>query len=180
MAGLEVVAIYRLGETWSNVYVGEVTELRPHPNADRLVLATVNYGQNRTLTVVTGAPNLFVGAIVPLALAGARLIDTHANPPELRELKPTKLRGILSEGMVCSAQELGLGDDHAGILLLDPSAVPGTPLTDELGDVILDLDVTPNRVDCFSMLGVAREIGALLDETVRVPISEYRSEERRV
>ena len=173
MAGLEVSAIYRLGETWTNVYVGKVTEIRPHPNADRLVLATVGWGEERTLTVVTGAPNLYVGAIVPLALAGAKLIDTHANPPELRELKPTKLRGILSEGMVCSAKELGLGEDHAGILLLDPGAEPGTPLTDELGDVIFEVDVTPNRVDCFSMLGVAHEVGALLDEPVQIPKSEY-------
>ena len=175
MAGLEVTAIYRLGDTWSNVFVGEVTEIQPHPNADRLILATVGWGNGRALTVVTGAPNLTVGARVPLALSGARLIDTHGTPPQIRELKPTKLRGILSEGMVCSARELGLGDDHEGILILDDSAVPGTPLVDTLGDIIFDVDVTPNRSDCFSMIGIAREVGALLDEAVRLPTVTYPS-----
>ncbi|HLZ09476.1 MAG TPA: phenylalanine--tRNA ligase subunit beta, partial [Chloroflexota bacterium] len=173
MGGLEVAAIYRLSETWSNVFVGEVTELRPHPNADRLFLATVQWGESRLLTVVTGAPNLTVGAKVPLALAGARLLDTHSDPPEIRDLRPTRIRGIVSEGMVCSEKELGLGDDHEGILILDREAVPGTPLADELGDVILDVDVTPNRVDAFSMVGIAREVGALLDEPVRIPRSDY-------
>ncbi len=173
MAGIEVSAIYRIGETWSHVYVGEVTEIRPHPNADRLVLATVNYGDGRAITVVTGAPNLTVGAKVPLALAGAMLLDTHSIPPQVRELKPTKLRGIVSEGMVCSAKELGLGEDHQGILILDQESVPGTPLAEELGDVILDLDVTPNRVDIFSMIGVAREVAALLEDPVTLPDGAY-------
>jgi phenylalanyl-tRNA synthetase beta chain len=173
MGGVEVADIYRVGENWTNVYVGEVLELRPHPNADRLVLATVGYGAGRAITVVTGAPNLYVGAKVPLALAGAMLIDTHVDPPQLRELQPVKLRGILSEGMVCSAKELGLGMDHQGILILEPDATPGIPLGDDLGDVILDLDVTPNRVDCFSMLGVAREVAALLGEEMSVPVAAY-------
>jgi phenylalanyl-tRNA synthetase beta chain len=173
MAGVEVSEIYHIGENWTNVYVGEVVEIRPHPNADRLVLATVGYGDGHSITVVTGAPNLFVGAKVPLALAGAMLFDTHVNPPQLRELKPTKLRGILSEGMVCSAKELGLGEDQQGILILDPEATPGLPLADELGDVIFDLDVTPNRVDCFSMIGIAREVAALFSETVNAPVAAY-------
>jgi phenylalanyl-tRNA synthetase beta chain len=173
MAGVEADAIYRIGERWQNLYVGEITEIKRHPNADRLQLATVDYGSGRTLTVVTGAPNIAVGQNVPLALAGAILINTHVNPPVWSELKPTRLRGIMSEGMVCSAMELGLGDDHEGILILDPMAVPGTPLIDELGDVILDLDVTPNRVDCFSMIGVAREVASLLDEPLTIPDATY-------
>ncbi|HEX5414015.1 MAG TPA: phenylalanine--tRNA ligase subunit beta, partial [Chloroflexota bacterium] len=169
MAGVEVADIYRFGENWNNVYVGEITALHPHPNADRLQLVDVNYGPGRDIRVVTGATNIAVGNKVPLALVGARLIDTHVNPPELRELKPVKLRGVVSEGMVCSARELALGEDHAGILLLDQSAVPGTPLAEELGDVIFDLDVTPNRVDLFSMIGVAREVATLLNEPLEIP-----------
>lgn len=175
MAGIEVAEIYRYGESWENVYVGQVAELRPHPNADRLQLVTVDYGDGRQLTVVTGARNLQVGDKVPLALVGARLIDTHANPPELRELKPVKLRGIVSEGMVCSEKELGLGEGHEGILILDAEAKVGAPLADELGDVILDLDVTPNRVDALSMIGVAREVSALFDLPLRIPSSEHPS-----
>lgn len=173
MAGTEVTEIYNIGDRWNNVYVGEVTKIERHPNADRLLLVTVNWGDDRDITVVTGAPNLQVGDKVPLALAGAMLLDMHQSPPALRELKPTKLRGILSEGMVCSAKELGLGEDHEGILVLDPDAVPGTPLAEELGDVILDLELTPNRVDLLSVIGVAREVSALLEEPLTIPRAEY-------
>lgn len=173
MAGTEVAEIYRYGETWNNVCVGEITALHPHPNANRLQLVDVNFGPERTIQVVTGATNIAVGDKIPLALVGARLLDSHANPPEIRELKPVKLRGILSEGMVCSALELGLGEDHAGILILDESAVPGTPLAEELGDVIFDLDITPNRVDLFSMIGVGREVATLLDEPLAIPSVAY-------
>ncbi|HVC33284.1 MAG TPA: phenylalanine--tRNA ligase subunit beta [Chloroflexota bacterium] len=173
MAGTEVTDVYHLGESWNDVYVGQVTEIRRHPNADRLLLVTVNWGDDRNITVVTGAPNLKVGDKVPLALAGAMLIDTHLPTPELRALKPTKIRGILSEGMVCSAKELGLGEDHAGIMVLDSAARPGTLLSDELGDAILDLELTPNRVDLLSMIGVAREVAALLDQPLTVPQAEY-------
>jgi phenylalanyl-tRNA synthetase beta chain len=173
MAGVEVANVYHVGQNWNDVYVGQVTEIKRHPNADRLLLVTVNWGDNRDITVVTGAPNLKVGDKVPLALAGAMLVDTHLPTPEIRELKPAKIRGILSEGMVCSAKELGLGEDHAGILILDPDARPGTPLAEELGDVILDLELTPNRVDLLSMIGVAREVSALLAEPLTVPRAEY-------
>ena len=175
MAGVEVEDIYRIGESWDNVYVGEVAELKPHPNADRLQLATVQYGPGRSLTVVTGATNLNVGDRVPLALVGAKLLNTHLPTPEVQELKPVKLRGILSEGMVCSAKELGIGEDHAGILILDRDAIPGTPLAEELGDVIFDIDVTPNRVDLFSMIGVAREVAALLEEPLQISTPSYPS-----
>lgn len=173
MAGVEVAAVYHIGESWTNVYVGEITAIRPHPNADRLRLVTVNWGNGREITVVTGATNLRVGDKVPLALPGAILLDTHLPTPEPRELKPVQIRGVLSEGMVCSARELGLGEDHTGILILDPDAIPGTPLRDELGDVILDLELTPNRVDLLSMTGVAREVAALLAEPLTIPRAEY-------
>src|SRR5579884_724827 len=173
MAGVEVADIYHLGQTWNNVYVGQVSAIERHPNADRLFLVTVNWGDGRDITVVTGASNLAVGDKVPLALAGAMLVDPHLPTPEPRELKPAKIRGILSEGMVCSAKELGLGDDHSGILILDPEARIGTALADELGDVILDLEITPNRPDLLSMIGVAREVSALLDEPLTIPQADH-------
>ncbi|HLG50826.1 MAG TPA: phenylalanine--tRNA ligase subunit beta [Chloroflexota bacterium] len=176
MAGTEVADVHRFGDDWSNVYVGQVTRLERHPNADRLLLATVNYGEGRTITVVTGAQNLKVGDRVPLALAGARLLDPHAPEPRPRELKPATIRGIVSEGMVCSARELGLGEDHSGILILDPEARIGAPLAEELGDTILDLDVTPNRSDLLAMVGVAREIAALFADPVTVPVIDYRAD----
>src|SRR5438132_1377599 len=90
MAGVEVADVYRIGESWEHVYVGEVVALQPHPNADRLLLATVGYGEGRQITVVTGARNFAVGDMVPLALVGAQLVDTHSDPPVVRELRPVK------------------------------------------------------------------------------------------
>ena len=118
MAGIEVAAIERTGATWDRdkILVGEITALAPHPNADRLQLATANYGRG-VITVVTGAWNIHVGDRIPVALLGARLKNGHSEQHEEIVLKPTKLRGIPSEGMVCSELELGLGGDHAGIMI---------------------------------------------------------------
>ncbi len=168
MAGLEAGEIIRIGAEWDRIYVGQVLELAPHPNADRLQLVTVDYGRGR-LTVVTGATNLRVGDKVPLALAGARLIDGHSEQPRMITLQPTRLRGILSEGMVCSGKELGLSEDHAGILILHPEARVGAELQEELGEVILDMSITPNRSDALSLLGIAREVAALTGQKVRYP-----------
>ncbi|MCS7050728.1 MAG: phenylalanine--tRNA ligase subunit beta, partial [Thermomicrobium sp.] len=107
-----------------NIFVGVVERVEPHPNADRLVLATVNAGIHR-LTVVTGAPNIATGQKVALALAGAKLYDGHSAEPKLVTLKPATIRGIRSEGMVCSEKELGLSDEHEGILVLDADAPIG-------------------------------------------------------
>lgn len=159
LAGIEVGAVERTGD-WDRVFVGQITKIDRHPNADRLVLATVDYGKG-TITVVTGAPNIKVGDRVPLALAGAELMDYHQTPPVKAKLRPGKIRGVESAGMVCSAAELGLGDDHAGILVLDDDAPVGAPLGEHLGEAVLELELTPNRSDCLSMLGVAREVAAL-------------------
>jgi phenylalanyl-tRNA synthetase beta chain len=167
MAGLEVAKLNRLGSTWKGIYVGTVVELFKHPNADRLWVARVRYGQSQELQVVTGATNLFVGARVPVALPGATLYDGHALEPRLITLKPGKLRGILSEGMVCSEKELGISEDHEGIMLLDPELVEGMPLVEALGDVILDIDVTPNMVHAMSVYGLAREVAAITGATLR-------------
>ncbi len=161
MGGVEVPAIEQIGAAWDRdkIVVGQITALAPHPNADRLQLATTDYGKG-VITVVTGAFNIHVGDKIPVALMGARLKNGHSEQHEMIELKPTKLRGIPSEGMVCSALELGLGDDHAGIMILPADAPVGTPLVDYLGDTIFELEIK-GRWDCLSMLGVAADVAAI-------------------
>ncbi|MCS6802551.1 MAG: phenylalanine--tRNA ligase subunit beta [Chloroflexota bacterium] len=166
MAGDEVESIHRIGADWEGVVVGEIVRLAPHPNADRLLLATVDLG-GRQQTVVTGAPNLAIGLRVPFAPVGTLLIDGTTG--ERKRLKAAKIRGIESAGMVCSAKELGLGDDHSGILILPPDAPVGTPLSDLYGDVIFEFKTTPNRPDLLSMLGVAWEVSALTGSPVQAP-----------
>ncbi len=173
MAGFEVGAIETLGRDWENVFVGQIIALDKHPNAERLMLATVDLGQER-LTVISGAPNLRIGDKVPLARAGAQLIDAHTD--NLIVLKPAKIRGILSQGMACSEKELGISDDHTGIMILPQDAPVGLPLSQYLGDAIFDIKVTPNRPDCLSMLGIAREVAALTGQTARFPEVSYEQQ----
>jgi phenylalanyl-tRNA synthetase beta chain len=191
LAGLEVGAIEIIGLEgaalpWDRdkIVVAEVVEVKPHPDADRLVLVVVDYGGLELETAVTGAPNLrpYLGQSglhikVSFAMEGARLYDGYAEEPKITTLKRTKIRGVPSRAMVCSEKELGLGDDHSGILLLpDDAPDPGTPLADYLGDVVLDLDLTPNLARCFSMVGVAREVAALTGAKVRLPDTQMLSE----
>jgi len=170
MSGLEVKGTQIIGGTWDKVVIGEVIALNPHPNADRLKLATVDLGTGQANTVC-GAANIELGQRVTFAHVGARLIDPHTEETVL--LKPVKIRGVASEGMVCSEKELGISDIHEGILVLPPEAPIGTPLGDYLGDVIFDLDVTPNRPDCLSVIGTAREISAITSGSLRLPQIHY-------
>jgi len=169
MAGLPVDAIERVGGTWDRalVCVGLVTEVNPHPNADRLRLATVDLGGGERHTVVCGAPNVAAGQKVAFARAGARLIDGHTGKEAV--LKPAVIRGVESAGMVLSEKELGLSDSHEGILELPADAPVGQPLADYLGDIVFDVSVTPNRPDLLSVLGVAREVAALTGAALREP-----------
>lgn len=168
MAGIEAEAITEIGATWDKVFVAHVDRVERHPNADRLVLATVTAGEHH-LTVVTGAPNIREGQKVALALVGARLIDGYSDEPKMITLKPSTIRGIRSEGMVCSEKELGLSDEHEGILVLDPDAPVGMPLREYLGDDVIEFEITPNLVHAFSMVGIARELAALIDAQVQLP-----------
>jgi phenylalanyl-tRNA synthetase beta chain len=177
MAGLEVKGIQSVGGKWDNVVVGEVIALSPHPNADRLRLATVNLGTEQVATVC-GAPNISLGQRVTFAHVGARLIDPHTG--EVAVLKAAKIRGVISEGMVCSEKELGISENHEAILVLPPDAPIGVPLDAYLGDVVLDLDITPNRPDCLSVIGIAREIAALTGEALRVPEIHYEETEKSI
>ncbi len=177
MAGTEVESVEMLGKDWDNVYVGLVTRLDKHPNADRLQLATIDLG-SESVTVVTGAPNLAVDQRVPFAKVGAQLIDGHTG--KLEKLKPAKIRGVKSEGMVCSEKELGISDSHEGIMILPEDAPIGALLADYLGDTVLDMSPTPNRPDCLSMIGIAREVAALTGESPNVPEILYDEEDEPI
>ena len=153
-AGLEVDAVLPVAEPLDGIVVGRIIELAQHPNADLLSLCLVDDGQDRH-EVVCGAPNVAAGLNVPFAPVGASL-------PGGRRIEAAEFRGVMSNGMLCSARELGLYDDASGILVLDEHAPPGTLLADwlRLDDAVLDIDLTPNRGDCFSVIGIAREVAA--------------------
>ena len=173
MAGLEVGSTTVIGGSWDNVFVGHVLSVEPHPNADRLTLVTVDVGGEQ-ITAVCGAPNVASGQRVAFARPGARLHDPDSGKLEM--LKTARIRGVTSEGMVCSRRELGLGEDHAGILVLEGDPPLGTPLSDYLGDVVLDLEPTTNRPDWLSVLGVAHEVAALTQGRVLEPEDSYPEE----
>jgi phenylalanyl-tRNA synthetase beta chain len=172
MAGLEVGEVESIGQNWQRdkFFVGEIIDVAPHPNADRLVLATVAYGQAEPQAVVSGAPNLRPGehgAKVAFAVEGAQLMDAYADEPRIHTLKRATIRGVESAGMVCSEKELGLSDAHEGVLILDPDAPVGASLQDYLGDVVLDIELTPNLARANSIIGTAREVAALTGQTLR-------------
>ena len=172
MAGLEVGEVEHIGAEWQRdkLFVGEVMEVNTHPNADRLLLATVAYGQGEPQTVVTGAPNLTPGdrgLKVAFAIEGAQLWDGHSDTTHRRKLDRTSIRGVESAGMVCSEKELGLSDDHTGVIILDPDLPVGQPLQDALGDTVLDVELTPNVARANCIVGLAREIGALTGQPWR-------------
>ncbi len=177
MAGLEVGGTEVIGGSWQNIVVGRIIDVNAHPNADRLWLVTVDLGKQQS-TVVCGAPNLTVGDKIAFANVGAHLIDGHSG--ELVQLKPAKIRGFVSEGMVCSEKELGISDSHEGIMVLSQEAPVGTPLAEYLGDTILDLKITPNRPDCLSVIGIAREIAALTGNKVHIPEVYYQELEKAI
>jgi len=171
MAGTEVKGRQVIGENWEGIVVGRITAVNPHPNADRLTLVTIDHGRGEE-TVICGAPNVAADARVSYAPVGSQLIDPQTG--ELTTLKSAKIRGVVSSGMACSERELGISDDHEGILILPDDMEVGRPLADYLGDVILNMDVTPNRPDCLSVIGIAREVAALTGETVHEPDADYR------
>jgi phenylalanyl-tRNA synthetase beta chain len=162
------------GPVWDRdkIFIAQVLGVEPHPNADRLRLPTVIWGEGKVKQLVTGAPNINVGdkgQKVVLALTGSVLIDGHSDDRKLAELKPTKIRGIPSDAMVCSLLELGISDEHEGIILLEDDAPVGTPLADFMGDIVLEVDMLPNMARCLAMIGVAREAAALFDLKLNLP-----------
>ena len=161
MSGTEVEAIERTGSRWEGLVVGRIRELHRHPNADRLQVTLVDIGRQAPATIVCGANNIAPGQTVPVVLPGTTLGG--------QMITKRTVRGITSEGMLCSPRELGISDEHEGILILREGPAPGTPLGDVLGDTVLDLYVTPNRPDCLSVRGMAREVAALSDQPLRLP-----------
>ncbi len=164
MAGLEVEEAISVGEGFDKVVVAQILSIHKHPNADRLSLVEAKAGQE-TFSIVCGASNIREGQKVPLALVGARL-------PNGMQIKRSKIRGVGSEGMLCSPIELALGQDASGIMILPPHLPLGMNLGEALGlqDTILDISITPNRPDCLCVIGVAREIAALTHQKVKYPV----------
>lgn len=161
--GLEVESIDAPGDEIAGVKVARITDVRPHPNADKLRLCDIEYGDGET-TVVCGADNVVAGMLVPYAPSGATL-------PGGFTLERRTIRGEVSDGMLCSAKELGLGEDHSGILPLATDAGLGTDVRELLGlhEVVFDLSVTPNRSDAMSVVGVARDLAAHFGLPFHVP-----------
>ncbi|RME80646.1 MAG: phenylalanine--tRNA ligase subunit beta [Caldilineae bacterium] len=161
------------------IFVGQILESRKHPNADRLLLATVDYGAGEPMTIITGAPNLKPGDSgqkVAFATLGAVLVDPYADNFKTMKLKPSKIRGIRSEGMACSERELGISDEHEGIMILPEDAPVGMPLADYLGDVVFDIDVTPNMIRIASIIGVAREVAAITGAALHIPMPTWETQ----
>lgn len=156
MAGLEVEETFPAAPLFTHVVIAEVKTVRPHENADRLRVTEVDVGSGELIQIVCGAPNVAPGIKVPCALPGAVL------PGEFK-IKPTKMRGVESNGMLCSAKELGISTDTSGLMILSDDAVTGQNLRDylQLDDTLFVLKITPNRADCLSIRGVAREVAAL-------------------
>ncbi|HVB78770.1 MAG TPA: phenylalanine--tRNA ligase subunit beta [Candidatus Binataceae bacterium] len=178
LAGLEVEGVERAAPGFSDVFVARVLKVERHPNADRLNLCDVDAGAVGRFSVVCGAPNVSAGMTAPFARLGARLIGSgHGGghrPTSLRDAPPLEaaiIRGVRSEGMLCSERELGFSDDHAGILALPGDAPLGVELASYLRseDAVLDIAITPNRGDCLSILGLAREVAALFGLKLKQP-----------
>ncbi len=163
MAGLEVESVEEIRPSFTDVVVAKILSIRPHPNADKLRLCDVTIG-DAVLPIVCGAPNIEVGQVVPLAKVGATIPGGYT-------IKSSKIRGELSEGMLCSEEELAIGSDNTGIMILPPDLALGQKLQDalDLNDAVLDIGITPNRADCLSIIGIAREVAALTGQKMRYP-----------
>src|SRR6266404_3230188 len=171
--GVETENIETRGAKIDKVIVSQVTASSRHPNADRLTVCEVDDGSGQTRQIVCGATNYKVSDKVPLALPGAVL-------PNGLEIRKSKLRGVESEGMLCSAIELGLGEDASGLLILSSDAKIGAPIVDLFpGDTILDVEITPNRGDLLSHFGLAREIAALTGNKLRSTPREAKIDIRK-
>ena len=162
LLGMEVRGLETWGADWRNVVVGELLSVERHPRADRLSLTRVDVGSGEPLDIVCGATNITPGQRVPVALPGAIL-------PGDRRIERTEKMGIVSNGMLCSGDELGLTADADGILILSPGTPIGRPLTELYGDIVLDIDVKPNRGDALSIVGLAREVSAVTGAPLRLP-----------
>jgi phenylalanyl-tRNA synthetase beta chain len=173
MGGLEIEEVLRTGPDLSGLRVGHVIEHAPHPDADRLSVCKVDLGDGEPLEIVCGASNVAAGQKVAVATHGTIL-------PGGERVKRARIRGVGSNGMICSDREMHLGDDHEGIRVLDPAAPVGVPLSEVVrcGETVFDVSITPNRGDWVSMLGMAREVRAHFGGEIRIPATEVSEDER--
>jgi len=163
MVGLEVDSVTDRYDYLDSVVVGRIVNIKAHPNAEKLKVCDVDIG-SRVIQVVCGAPNIYEDMVAPAALQGTRF-------PEGYVLEKGRIRNELSEGMLCSEAELGLGTDRSGVMILDQKQLTGNKLAKalELSDMVFEIDLTPNRPDCLSIIGIAREIAALQQTTIKYP-----------
>lgn len=174
MLGLEIEAIHHLGAGIDGVVVGEIKVIEPHPDADRLVVCKTHVGEEAPLQIVCGATNMKVGDKVPTAVVGATL-------PGDFKIGKRKMRGVESQGMMCSSKELNLGEDHSGLMILPPDAPIGEDAKEVLGlnDTIVEIEITPNRGDWASMIGVARELAAAYRTDLRIPAVDVPESDKK-
>ncbi|MBU1698138.1 MAG: phenylalanine--tRNA ligase subunit beta, partial [Proteobacteria bacterium] len=175
MAGLEVDSVEEKYDYLANIVVAKVESVKKHPNADNLSVCSVDAGGDKLIQIVCGAPNVHKGMVVPCALPGAVL-------PGDKKIKKGTIRGEMSCGMLCSAAELMLNTDASGIMDLEEDFIAGTPLEEALkiSDSIFEIDLTPNRPDCLSIIGVAREIGAFTEPRQKVRLPDYTLPEDKI
>ena len=182
--GFEVESLTYLGKDVTNVVTGRITKTEKHPDADRLTVCTVDCGAHGVKQICTAATNVFEGAIVPCALDGATVLHEGG----IQKIKTGKLRGVVSEGMFCSGEELGITDDYYegaevyGILILDEDTPVGVDIRPVVGidDYLFDIAVTANRPDCQSVFGMAREVAAILKKPLKMPATDYTAAETDV
>jgi len=170
MAGLEVEGLRAAAPPTSKIVVGQVLEIAKHPNADKLNICQVDVGTGQNLTIVCGAPNVAPGIKVPCALVGAQLPPAEEGGAPF-EIKLSQLRGVESQGMLCSARELKLSEDHGGLLILPSDASIGQDIREtlKLDDTIFEIKLTPNKADCLSVFGIAREVAAITGAVLQAP-----------
>lgn len=173
MAGLELDELSQVAKPFGGVVVGEVLSCEPHPDADKLKVTTVNVGQGEPLQIVCGAPNVDVGIKAPVALVGAQLPSADGTDKPFN-IKKGKLRGVESQGMLCGASEIDLEDEVDGLLILPSDAPVGMNVREylHLDNHVLDISITPNRGDCFSVRGIAREVAVLNDLPFNTPFDD--------
>ncbi len=158
MVGLEAASVEPFGAGYDSIVIGKILKIERHPNAEKLSLCDVTVGTGEALSIICGAKNIYEGAVVPVALVGSVL-------PNGMKIKRSKIRGVASEGMICSEEELGLEEHSTGIILLPEDLPLGRPFFEVTGlkDTLIDFEITPNRGDCLSILGIAREVSAVYD-----------------
>lgn len=175
LAGLEVEDVLNQRAMYDKFIIGYVKETKKHENADKLTVCMVDTGDGEK-QIICGAPNVAAGQTVPVALAGAVI------PTNQMKIKKAKIRGVESNGMICAEDELGISDDHTGIMVLDDSHKPGTPLSSALGldDVVFEIAITPNRPDALSQYGVARDVAAIYDRPLKKPVFSIPDSSKKI